>query len=249
MNKEVRTISLEELLKGYYSKDREEETKNFTKIVPQKGDLIKFDLGSPLIDPKEEFVNEYRVLKMEGDSAYVVSMYNLKTMAFGKTQAFGKTHDYFGSDIDKYLQNKFYNSISEKVKKAIKCQDTKQYSFKPNGKSDKHEYASYADGEPVREDCEQRYIALLDYKDILEYFNNKFSSEDIIKLFFKDVGHALCNGFWLRSAYTYSSDYSWHVYGYGGYIDYRNCVNDSASRPAFKIDLSEIPFEIIDKIQ
>ena len=243
MNKEVRTISLEELLKGYYSKDREEETKNFTKIMPQKGDLIKFDLGSPLIDPKEEFVNEYRVLKMEGDSAYVVSMYNLKTMAFGKT------HDYFGSNIDDYLENEFYNSISEKVKKAMKCQDIKQYSFEPNGKSNKHEYASYANEKPNRENRGQRYIALLDYKDILEYFNNKFSSEDIIKLFFKDEGHALHNSFWLRSAYAVISDYCWRVFGSSGYIDYYYCYFSDASRPAFKIDLSEIPFEIIDEIQ
>ena len=243
MNKEVRTISLEELLKGYYSKDREEETKNFTKIMPQKGDLIKFDLGSPLIDPKEEFVNEYRVLKMEGDSAYVVSMYNLKTMKFGKTQ------DYFRSDIDDYLENEFYNSISEKVKKTIECQDIKQYSFEPNGKSNKHEYASYANEKPDRGVYGQRHIALLDYKDILEYFNNKFSSEDIIKLFFKDEGHALHNSFCLRSALAYNTYYCWRVNGNNGYVDSEFCGYRSASRPAFKIDLSEIPFEIIDEIQ
>ena len=243
MNKEVRTISLEELLKGYYSKDKKEETKIFTKIMPQKGDLIKFDLGSPLIDPKEQFVNEYRVLKMEGDTAYVVSMYNLKTMKFGETQ------DYFESDIDEYLQNKFYNSISEKVKKAIKCQDIIQYSFKLTNRCDERKYASYASKKPVEGVYGRRYIALLEYRDILEYFNNKFSSEDITKLFFKDEEHAVFNSFWLRSASADCSSYCWYVGGVSCCINDGRCSDDYKSRPAFKIDLSEIQFEIIDEIQ
>lgn len=243
MNKEVKTISLETLLKGYYSKGKDQETEIFTKIMPQKGDLIKFDLGSSLIDPEGQFANEYRVLKVEGDIAYVVSMYNLKTMQFGETQ------DYFGSYIDKYLQNKFYNSISEKVIRAIKCQDVKQYSFKLNENYDEDKYASLADNKPDREVCGKRYITLLDYKDILEYFNNKFSSKDIFKLFFKDEKYTLNNSFWLRSARTDYSNYCWYVYGYYGYIYYNRHDNSYASRPAFKIDLSKISFEIIDEIQ
>ncbi len=241
MNKEVKTISLEALLKGYYSKGEKQETEIFTKIMPKKGDLIKFDLGSELIDPKEEFANEYRVLKIEGDLAYVVSMYDLEEMPFGDSQI------YFRSNIDKYLQIKFYNSINEEIKEAIKCQNINQCNFRYGMNYDENKYASRADKEPDSTVCGQRYIASLDYTDILEYFDNKFSTEDIYKLFFKDEEHASEKNFWLRSARASTSNYCWYVNGYFGYVYYNCCNYSYAARPAFKIDLSKIPFEIIDE--
>ncbi len=238
-------ITLEALLKNYNLAKQNGEAKNTQKIskrAVRKGDLIKFDLGSKLIDPNSQFANEYRVLEVDGNSVYVVSMYDLANMQFGDTQ------DYFTSNIDHYLEWDFYNSLSEKMRKLIIPQLFYQEYFKRDKDGyDEKIYSSYAN--KIMEECSNgiRHIALLDYQDILNYFGGKFSKQDIFKTFFKKEENGGGRTFWLRSAYASSSDSCWCVGGDDGFVNNDNYYDSSAARPAFKIDISNLDFEFIDE--
>ena len=206
----------------------------------QKGDLIKFDLGSKLINPDRQFANKYRVLKVEGDMVYVVSMYELNHMEFGTSK------EYLRNDIDRFLEEGFFSSINEEGKKAIRStyitQDFYTWDYDKYN-SDTH--ASTVDGYSKSTSCGDRYISLLSYSDILEYFDGKFSNQDIYKTFFKKEENGYTHSFWLRSARSSNSNSCWYVDGNYGYVESINCYCSRAVRPAFAISLSKIKFEII----
>lgn len=236
-------ITLEALLRSYNLAKQNGEAKNTQKIskrAVRKGDLIKFDLGSKLIDPNNQFANEYRVLKVEGNLAYVVSMYDLANMQFGGTQ------DYFTSNIDHYLEWDFYNSLSEKMRKLIIPQVYYQNYFKYEGGGyDKNTYSSFANEIVGKKSNGSRHVALLDYQDILDYFGGKFSKQDIFKIFFKKKKYGNESLLWLRSAHAGNSYNCWLVNGRNGYIDFNICIHNNAIRPTFKIDISNLVFEFI----
>jgi hypothetical protein len=235
----VITLSKEDFKNGEFNLNL--KLKDYKRNL-QKGDLIKFNLGSKMIAPESKFANEYRVLKVDGNKAYIVSMYELNRMEFGNSQK------YFGNDIDRFLEYGFYNSLSEKAKDAIITNSIAQNYFGSNDSRDKNRYSSYANKLIDRYgDFYSRHIALLDYQDVLEYFNYKFSEEEIYKTFFKGQIYGRDRSFWLRSARSDYSDIVWYVDGYSGYVSNYYYDNRFAVRPAFKIDLSKIDWEFVDE--
>ena len=235
----VITLSKEDFKNGEFNLNL--KLKDYKREV-QKGDLIKFDLGSKLINPNRQFANEYRVLKVEGDMAYVVSMYELNNMEFGTSQ------EYERNDIDRFLEEGFFPSINEESKKAIRSKYIAQdFYTRDSDKYNSNTHASTVDKYSKCIPCGQRYISLLSYNDILEYFDGKFSEQDIFKTFFKKEENGSGHSFWLRSAYADYSNYCWCVPGSGGYVNSYSYSRSFAVRPAFTVKLSTLKYEFVDE--
>ena len=235
----VITLSKEDFKNGEFNLNL--KLKDYKREV-QKGDLIKFDLGSKLINPNRQFANEYRVLKVLGDMAYVVSMYELNNMEFGTSQEYNR------NDIDRFLEEGFFPSINEESKKAIRSTFIAQdfYTW-DSDKYNSNTHASAVDKYSKCIPCGQRYISLLSYNDILEYFDGKFSNQDIYRTFFKKEENGSGHSFWLRSAYSSNSDSCWYVNGGRGYVNNYNYSSSSAVRPAFTVKLSNLKYEFVDE--
>ncbi len=235
----VITLSKEDFKDGEFSLNL--KLKDY-KRTPQKGDLIKFDLGSSLINPNKQFANEYRVLKVDGNRAYVVSMYELNRMGFETSQLFS------GSDIDRFIEFGFYPSISEECRKAIACRIVHQDFY--TWDIDRYDTKTHASTIDKLRGCHpygQRFVSLLSYDDILEYFGSKFSTQDIYKTFFKDEKYAKGHSFWIRSACADNSDYCCYVDGNYGEVDFDYYSLSYGVHPAFVINLSKIKYEFVDE--
>ena len=207
--------------------------------MPKKGDIIKFDLGSKMI-PYSETKDQYRVLKVEGNNAFVVAMWDLYEVNFSE-----KDNLYRTSNIDKLLEQGLYKTCKAKVKKAIVVQKQLKQSFYgwTDEYFDEETFPLYV-GELQKEKLVgKRHIYLLDVKDIQEYFNFEEFSADELKVMLFSGGYGWC---WLRSANASNTSYAWRVNGYIGCVGNNDISNARAVRPAFVIDLSKIEWNEIN---
>ena len=206
--------------------------------MPKKGDIIKFDLGSMMI-PYSETKNQYRVLKVEGDNAFVVAMWDLYEVDFSK-----KDNLYRTSDIDKLLEQGLYKTCKPEVKKAIVVQKQLKQSFYDwSDDFDNKKYPAFI-GELQKEELVgKRHIYLLDIQDICEYFDFKEFNEGELRKMLWGNDKGWC---WLRSAHSGNTSYAWYVYGYYGSVVYYDISYTRAVRPAFVIDLSKIEWSEIN---
>ena len=207
--------------------------------MPKKGDIIKFDLGSKMI-PYSKTKDQYRVLKVEGNNAFVVAMWGLYEVNFSE-----KDNLYRTSNIDKLLEQGLYKTCNAKVKKAIVVQKQLKQSFYgwADEYFDEETFPLYV-GELQKEKLVgKRHIYLLDIKDIQEYFNFEEFSAVELKVMLFSGGYGWC---WLRSAYASYASYAWNVDGYYGYVDCHGISRTFAVRPAFVIDLSKIEWNEIN---
>ena len=207
--------------------------------MPKKGDIIKFYLGSKMI-PYSETKDQYRVLKVEGNNAFVVAMWDLYKVNFSE-----KDNLYRTSNIDKLLEQGLYKTCNAKVKKAIVVQKQLKQSFYRWTEEyfDEETFPLYV-GELQKEKLVgKRHIYLLEIKDIQEYFNfEKFSGDELKEMLFSDIG----DWFWLRSASASNASGAWSVYGNYGYVYDYGISDANAVRPAFVIDLSKIEWNEIN---
>ena len=207
--------------------------------MPKKGDIIKFDLGSKMI-PYSETKDQYRVLKVEGNNAFVVAMWDLYEVNFSE-----KDNLYRTSNIDKLLEQGLYKTCSAKVKKAIVVQKQLKQNFYrwTDEYFDEETFPLYV-GELQKEKLVgKRHIYLLDIKDIQEYFNFEEFSADELKVMLFSGGYGWC---WLRSADASSTSNAWYVNGDNGFVDNFGISDTYAVRPAFVIDLSKIEWNEIN---
>lgn len=207
--------------------------------MPKKGDIIKFDLGTKMI-PYSETKDQYRVLKVEGNNAFVVAMWDLYEVNFSE-----KDNLYRTSNIDKLLEQGLYKTCSAKVKKAIVVQKQLKQNFYrwTDEYFDEETFPLYV-GELQKEKLVgKRHIYLLDIKDIQEYFNFEEFSADELKVMLFSGGYGWC---WLRSANASNTSGAWGVYGNGGCVDGSGVSGTDAVRPAFVIDLSKIEWNEIN---
>ena len=219
-----------------------------------KGDIIQMSLGNAT--PAAGTNNQYRVLNISGTVAEVVAMFDIST-----SQKFNSSSQtYSGSLLDTALNTTWYNTLSTTAKAAIVDKTITQYTYSYNSSTySSSSHASYADysTKVVKGSGLTRHIYALDVEDIEMYFggtggsassNTKgtFSTSDIWKLFWNTTSQPSTITYpWLRSAYADYSHDCWRVYGYSGCIGSSSYSSSYASRPAFKIDLSKIPFEIV----
>ena len=81
----------------------------------------------------------------------------------------------------------------------------------------------------------------------LEYFDGKFSEQDIFKTFFKKEENGSGHSFWLRSADADFSSGCWYVCGSGGCVYNYYYSSSGAVRPAFTVKLSTLKYEFVDE--
>ena len=226
-----------------------------TPIV-NKGDLIYLD-----VDGNGDKL--YRVLKCNGDVAMVMAMYDDLTSKYNETSTttdFNGTtaQKYEGSTLDTYLNITWYNTLSSAVKNAIVPENVVQYCYKyydapntPNTPIYTYQYqydwddSNYENVDNVGNVVVgNRNVFALDLKDIFDYIGKVCITTDELMIMFWNNTTKVSKYPWLRSSSADGSKYAWLVYGYYGPLNFSSATMSSVVRPAFNINLSQIPFTI-----
>lgn len=214
--------------------------------MPVKGDIITLDS------------KQYRVLKVNGTVAEVLCMYDANSSIKFDSASSGYNNTYAGKNIDTYCNNIFYSGLSFAMKSAIVdktfTQDSwtrassvptqSHYKGKYNSKTYYLTLDNAAFGTSITRHC--YCISVQDVLDYLEATTSMGTSDttltdtNIWKLFWNVTTSQKGKYIWLRSAYSSTSYYVFHVYGEYGNLDYGNVYGTYAARPAFQIDLSKI---------
>ena len=236
---------------GVISLDTDYVSKLVNLATIKVGDLITMDLGNTA--SSYGTLHEYRVTKVYGSGIVeVVAMYEPTT-----SQTFGSSQAYSGSALDTYLNNTWYNTLSDKAKAAIVDNDINQYKYTYNSSAKTTSHVSYADysTKALYANVGSRHIYSLDVEDIEQYFggtggsaSNKtagtFTLAQLMTLFYKSTATISGKYFWLRSASASGASSAWFVRGGSGCVGSNGISNAGAVRPAFKIDLSKIDWSI-----
>lgn len=231
-------------------------------LLPHKGDLITMDLGNG--------DNTYRVLKINGNIAECLAMYEasiLKYNTTSKTTTIGSTtvQQYANSDLDNYLNTTWYNTLSNAAKAAIVpkvvIQDAWQYWT-----SLSHTYSgTYGTEVPGTTNYSiskydggtltvgNRNVYAIGVQDVIDYLSDESLRVDTTAIL-RNVN--IWKMFWNTKTQPSSIYYPWLCSAYVGdhtcvSIVSRNkgrlaqsgCSNSNAARPAFQIDLSKISFK------
>ena len=231
-------------------------------LLPHKGDLITMDLGNG--------DNTYRVLKINGNIAECLAMYEasiLKYNTTSKTTTMGGTtvQQYANSDLDNYLNTTWYNTLSNAAKAAIVpkvvIQDAWQYWT-----SLSHTYSgTYGTEVPGTTNYSiskydggtltvgNRNVYAIGVQDVIDYLSDESLRVDTTAIL-RNVN--IWKMFWNTKTQPSSIYYPWLCSAYVGdptcvSIVSRNkgrlaqsgCSNSNAARPAFQIDLSKISFK------
>lgn len=200
--------------------------------LPQKGDLILMDLDG-------NGDKEYRVLKINGNIAECLSMYDNNNRC-----KFGSNNTYSDSTLDTALNTTFYNTLSSAAKAAIVPKNIIQYQYTYGNVYNETTHASDANYSTKIQKAVvgNRYVYALDIEDIEEYFNNTFSVANVRRMFW-NIETEKRAWVWLRSSYDYDSNGVWIVNGYSGRLFGYGITDTNEARPAFQIDLSKITFK------
>lgn len=209
---------------------------------------------------------QYRVLKVAGNVVEVLAMYDASTSqqfnATSKTVVFtgGATgQQYQGSDLDTYLNETFFATLSATMQAAIVPkainQDMWNYSSSVPSSGDYYHitYGSnnlyYFDNQNGTAygtaEVGSRNVYALSVEDVIDYLGvsagGDFADTDIWQMFW-NRSTSISGYIWLRSAYRNDSNYAFYVSGRNGYLNYRYCDSGDRARPAFQIDLSKIAY-------
>ncbi len=224
-----------------------------TPIV-NKGDLVYLD-----VDGKGDKL--YRVLKCRGDVAMVMAMYDDLTSAYNSTSTtttFGSTtaQKYEGSTLDTYLNTTWYNTLSSTVKNAIVPENVVQYCYQyydepntPNTPTYTYQYqydwsnSDYENANNVGNvTVGERNVFALDLKDIFDYIGKVCITSDELMTMFWNSTTKVSKYPWLRSSSAGDSGFAWYVFGSDGDLYYADVSRSYVVRPAFNINLSQVPF-------
>lgn len=199
-----------------------ETGENITKkeIHVNSGDMLN-------IEGKKYIVLE----KRESNQALVITASSIRNMAFQSTSRSDEQsqNTYEGSEVDNYLENKWYNSLSSTMKAAIQTTNIRQTSY--NGRDKEYDYGY--NGKP--NNTINRHAFLPGVSEIGKVVDLK--NKDKVKAFLNG------NNIWTR-----------HSFGPSPYpknliclLDYGTVATREADysldvRPAFVIDLSKIDY-------
>ena len=203
---------------------------------------------------------QYRVLKVAGNVAEVLGMYAANTsQKYNSTQEFvtfpsgSKGQQYQGSDLDTYLNETFFATLSATMQSAIvekvvnqdlwddlssKPSNTTYYTF--NGDTARY-FRNMGSGTV---EVGKRNIYALSITEVFDYLSlnayGEFTKADISLLFWNtDATATNYENIWLRTATTYYIGSAYYVAA--GYYLNDNYYNSAyAVHPAFQIDLSKV---------
>ena len=180
--------------------------------------------------------SDYIVIGQKNDDDYlVIAKTNVENIQFNHTTREDglNASTYEDSDIDKYLENTWYNTLSTKVKQAIKETQIKQVSYSspdtleskqdigPNGQTyntiSRHVFLSSV----------EEFSKVVDIKD-----------EGKMKAFLD--GKTL----WTRDSYITPRGGAEILYANSGHLYYDIVVNSYNVRPSFVIDLSKVDYTV-----
>ena len=216
--------------------------------MPKKGDLIQMNLDGTS--------RQYRVLRMDGSIAEVLTMWNLSTSI-----KFDSTNTYSGSILDKYLNTTWYNTLSSEAKAAIVPKNITQDSWHRGTTGSPQYSGTYGNTAPgstsytISKGSDNyraigsRYVYAISIQEILDYLSDNsvlvdtsgmLRNQNIWKMFWNQTTD-ISEFPWLRSASADDYVLAWYVNGYPG--DDR-AFNENAVRGALQIDLSKIDFTI-----
>ena len=180
--------------------------------------------------------SDYIVIEQKNyDDYLVIAKTNVENIQFNHTTREDglNASTYEDSDIDKYLENTWYNTLSTKVKQAIKETQIKQVSYSspdtleskqdigPNGQTyntiSRHVFLSSV----------EEFSKVVDIKD-----------EGKMKAFLD--GKTL----WTRDSYITPRGGAEILYANSGHLYYDIVVNSYNVRPSFVIDLSKVDYTV-----
>lgn len=216
--------------------------------MPAKGDIITLDS------------KQYRVLKTEGTVAEVLAMYS---SALDQVFNANNSNVYTNSDLDVYLSQTFYNSLSTTMQSAIVAKTFQQDLWYWNSGT------SGGSGNPIYQGTYQvtndyrlglgsatfgssilRKCYVLSVQDVIDYLevttgmsitNTTLTSKNLWKMFWNTTISPGLNYYtWLRSARGNFSTSAFYVASEQGYLTTNDTNRTTAVRPAFQIDLSKI---------
>lgn len=208
----------------------------FAPLLPKKGDLITMNLDGT--------DRQYRVLKIvDGTTVEVFRVQNLNEMI-----GYSGSAEYAGNSIDVALNQTYYNTLTTAAKNAIVAKDINQYSYAGSNQwaSGRASTFYYPANKWLRYHVGDRFVYALDLEDVEEYFDSKYTSNDLNTVFFQDyIGTSSNKRLWLRSMDTNHDDYAASIlYGTYAVITGTPYYDQYGVQPAFQIDLSKIDFTI-----
>lgn len=234
---------------GYTVTITDDSTTIVTKAA--KGDIIT-------IEDKQ-----YRVLKVNGDIAEVLAMYDASTsQIFGSKSNYNMYNIYADDSLDKYCGQTFYNSLSTDIQNAIVAKTFKQDFWYPitgtwSSEGNPQYWGVDASGsgwglgyknEVINSISRKCYVLscqdIIDYLDVttsMKKNNTTLTSENVQKMFWNQTTSSDSVNIWLRSGSTSNPNYNTAciVYKYG-VVGATNVKENLGVRPAFQIDLSKI---------
>ena len=251
-DKNAHTISVVCSSYGFKYSEQSNELTYEEGFLPNKGDFISLNLGNTSC--AYGTLHLYRVLKREGSIVHLLAMYEPTT-----SQVFGTSSAYKDSSLDKYLNETFYNTLSDSAKAAIIDKDVNQYSYSYNSSyynSSTHASYVYYASKTTYANVGTRHIFALDVEDVEKYFNGTdsnagtFSQNDLQTLFYNTTYTINSRRNWLRSYCNSYTSYPWIMDGESAHICSNNNHYSSAwgARPSFYIDVSKIEFKYLHTI-
>lgn len=178
---------------------------------------------------------EYTVIEQKGNSKVLLvankSPYSLNYQAGPRSD--GKNwNTYEGSQIDNYLENEWYGSLSPKMKEAIQSTDIKQSSYsKEKDTSSKQEVGP--NGQVYN--TISRHVFIPSISEIEKIVN--LENTDKLAQFLNN------ENIWTRDSYQNDGFGAMYLNKYYGMIRY-DVMHDRMARPAFVIDLSKVNYTV-----
>lgn len=213
---------------------------------------------------------EYRVLEMSDTEAKLLAMYDALLKGYYYESPFARKATYFngiegtlyaGSDLDNYLENEFYPSLS--FKDAIVSKYIYQNMYEYVSDANYPDFPNKIRGVGVG----SRHVYILDVEDIIDYLGTSSNADQIRFMFCNFEWYGFISekynpevivstyGTWLRSASTFQINLSTprkHVWGINFNSETGTGVNyvlgsrvpegTSSVRPAFYIDLTKCEY-------
>lgn len=179
---------------------------------------------------------EYTIIEQKENSKYLVMMNkSIGKKSFQSTsRSDGQNmNTYEESEIDNYLENEWYNSLSSTMKTAIQTTNIKQASYADWKNPDSKQETGY-NGQVYN--TISRHIFLPSLSEIGEVVDLKNSNK--MKAFLHGVD------IWIRDSCQYSDRKAGWLYADGGSLNFYYVFDYGYVRPSFVIDLSKVDYTV-----